>query len=306
MTDFLNKVVRAFSKSEVLLSILIIGATLAITLPTWLKNSEIQLWKDYRKTFYENISKTIPLVEPLNDYEDAQSFITGGLIKTFKINYVCSYDKLKDCNIGGEKFERSNGTHTVFPASWEDLGYNLFAEDFYGYENSDSSMVAGFKTEDGMSAILFYNPVCAPAGYETPASISSVVDGVQMLDHVCFNLIYDFNMTAPPNVVGKDIGFLTVFYPTSSKLASPIPSANMTAVTEADTCDAGYRIPNRFEAAAMALNHSLISDATYYDYLTATKAASTKAVYVYKQARSNDLSAYTTTVMAGNTRCVKR
>lgn len=41
---------------------------------------------------------------------------------------------------------------------------------------------------------------------------------------MCANFIYDLNGPGGPNQVGKDIGFMTAFYPTDSHVVMPIPS----------------------------------------------------------------------------------
>ena len=40
---------------------------------------------------------------------------------------------------------------------------------------------------------------------------------------MCANFIYDLNGKKGPNTVGKDIGFMTAFYPTDSQVVAPNP-----------------------------------------------------------------------------------
>ena len=40
---------------------------------------------------------------------------------------------------------------------------------------------------------------------------------------MCANFIYDLNGSKGPNTVGKDIGFMTAFYPSDPIIVAPIP-----------------------------------------------------------------------------------
>ena len=301
------KKVLAFSKSEILLSLVIICVTLAIIMPPYLKNADEKMWEDGRRSLFARLSAVLSYVEPLDEYENADALITNGLLKDFEIARVCQQNKIQDCGIDVSGFKRLDGSHTVLPTSWADLGFNLFSYGGYPYGGADDrSMVAAFETVQGEAIMVFYNPICTAAQYENPTEITSVSSGVPMLEHVCLNLVYDLNKNVAPNVFGKDIGVVTVFYPENAIISAPLPEEKMSAITDTDACTEGYRIPNRYEAASLALNHKLLTSATFYDYLTSSKVATLNAVYQYKQARSNDMAAYTSVVFAGNTRCVKR
>ena len=124
------------------------------------------------------------------------------------------------------------------------------------------------------------------------------------------NMIYDLNSNKGPNSVGKDIGFMTVFYPSDSNVVSPIPYVQSTTLSDTVSCDSEYRVPNRYEAAAMALNANLIKEAAEGPYLTSTKGATSATTYTYWQNKnsSGEIDTYTQegSVTAGFTRCVKR
>lgn len=79
---------------------------------------------------------------------------------------------------------------------------------------------------------------------------------------MCANFVFDLNGNKGPNTVGKDIGFLTVFFPVDSKVVAPIPhqrdaSNNVSQKDAAAACtaqDSEYRIPNMYEMAAIFTN----------------------------------------------------
>lgn len=41
--------------------------------------------------------------------------------------------------------------------------------------------------------------------------------------YFCANFVYDLNGTKGSNQIGKDMGFITAFYPTDSELVAPLP-----------------------------------------------------------------------------------
>ena len=81
-------------------------------------------------------------------------------------------------------------------------------------------------------------------------------------------MIYDLNGSKGPNTVGKDIGFMTILYPTDSVVVAPVPFRTVfSGVTpeEAPTActnQAGdeYRIPTKDELASLFVNQNLIAD----------------------------------------------
>ena len=77
-----------------------------------------------------------------------------------------------------------------------------------------------------------------------------------------------------PNQAGKDIGFMTVFYPTDSEVVMPIPlnkdsAKSQTYVNALKVCKnvgSDVRLPNKEELAAIGFNKNLldISIETFY------------------------------------------
>ena len=67
--------------------------------------------------------------------------------------------------------------------------------------------------------MTFYNPNCSYI-----YGVNSI-NGAQnlMQPTMCANFIYDLNGKKGPNKVGKDIGFMTAFYPADSEIVAPYP-----------------------------------------------------------------------------------
>lgn len=323
MKNIFSKAFGAFTMAEILLSLTIIGVVAAITLPSLTGNINERTWATQKKALYARMSQAIPLLDSINTYDDAESFIAGALNTVTKINNVCSQANLEDCGISTSMFARlADGTTSTFPETWSDLGI----DHEFSYESAsgdtasvaaskqadaNKAQVAAFETGNGESIVLFYNPDCTPDQEESPSSIVGEADGIDMFSHICMNMIYDLNSNKGPNSVGKDIGFMTVFYPSDSNVVSPIPYVQSTSLSSTVSCDSEYRVPNRFEAAAMALNGNLIKDGGEGDaYLTSTKGATSATTYTYWQDEisSGELKTYTQegSVTTGFTRCVKR
>ncbi len=102
-----------------------------------------------------------------------------------------------------------------------------------------------------------------------------------VMPKICVNMVYDLNGTKGPNTVGKDIGIMTVLYPTDSVVVAPVPFRTMlnnvsaAAAPTACTEKAGseYRIPTRDEVASLFINNEkmLGADVGSDHWLTSTK-----------------------------------
>ena len=83
-----------------------------------------------------------------------------------------------------------------------------------------------------------------------------------------------------PNTVGKDVGFMTAFYPTDTSVVAPYPyvrDASGTynwndAISQCKAIDDEYRLPNRDEATSMFINKKLLGTTalTTNQYWTST------------------------------------
>ncbi len=315
MRKLFSKTSAAFTMAEILLSLTIIGVVAAITLPSLTGNINERTWATQKKALYARMSQAIPLLDSMNTYNDAESFIAGALNTVTKINNVCSQANIEDCGINKDSLgPLADGTPISFPDTWSALGIDKqFEYDSAAASsntslaaNTNNAMVAAFETGNGESIVLYYNPDCVPDQEQAPNTLTEA-DPLDMFDNVCINMIYDLNNNKGPNTVGKDIGFMTVFYPTDSTVVAPVPYVQ--SMTAGSTCDSEYRLPNKFEATAMALNGKLIKSSGE-TYLTSSKGATgtTTYTYVQKPLASGELPMYATDGSTSGiaSRCVKR
>ena len=317
----------AFTMAEILLSLTIIGVVAAITLPSLTGNINERTWNTQRKALYSRFSQAIALMPSLNGYgtltegvdssgskvitEDTatETFLSAGLSKVLKLNNICDSEHLEDCGITS-KIVALNGDTVSTPTTMKELNQYIVNNNFGEYSgvlrshSQIDTKAAAFETQNGESILAFYSPACAPNNNE------DVMHNSQ--DKMCVNFVYDLNGTKGPNTFGKDIGALTVFYPVDSIVVAPFPAnkdwaVNSTQQNATSVCtqqDSEYRLPNRFELAAIYTNKLFLnnmSDRTHYwssSVISSTKGwtfGSSAGLY-YPSSRD----------LGGNVRCIKR
>ena len=325
----------AFTMAEILLSLTIIGVVAAITLPSLTGNINERTWNTQRKALYARFSQAIALMPALNGYGTvteggsstsavdtaAETFVTAGLSKVLKINNVCDSDHLPDCGISSKINTLAGGVISSFPLTMEALNPEMVSMSYsssshtYNYDQLNTK-AAAFETANGESIVVYYNPFCRP-------DLQSTAYGDFVQPKVCANFVYDLNGTKGPNTVGKDVGFITVFYPTDSAIAAPIPHLNtgengLSVAEGSQYCsnlDSEYRLPNKDEAAAMFVNKKLIGnleDSSTTWFLTSSRgvnSSGTLSIWTQSLITGNRLltpGLATTGVSFARARCVKR
>ncbi|MCM1009292.1 MAG: prepilin-type N-terminal cleavage/methylation domain-containing protein [Fusobacterium sp.] len=267
---------RGFTMAEILLSLTIIGVVAAITLPSLTGNINERTWNTQRKALYARFSQAIALMPALNGYGTltagdestsavdtaTETFVTSGLAKVLKINNICDSEHITDCGVAS-RITAITGTQITVPTTMEELNPKMiFHDGTAGPAHSQlNTKAAAFETANGESIIAFYNPYCKAEMGET--------GNHSVQPKICANFVFDLNGNKGPNTVGKDIGFITVLYPTDSSVVAPnIPpqkaSTSATQQRAMEICkeqDPEFRIPTRDELASMFVNQRLINGA---------------------------------------------
>ena len=322
--SFLNRCqgLCAFTMAEILLSLTIIGVVAAITLPSLTGNINERTWATQKKALYARMSQAFPLLDSINTYDDAESFIAGALNTVTKINNVCSQENLEDCGINTAMIAALNGsTISDFQGTWSELGISVSASDANSDGNTDAeqsaadanweAQSAAFETGNGESIVLYYNSNCVPDQETAPKDLNE-----EWFKYVCVNMVYDLNSNKGPNTVGKDIGFMTVFYPTDPVVVSAIPDLNISSGSS-DGAGSGaqcnseeYRFPNKYEAISMALNNRFLTGTNISSnspkFYSSTKGASASETYTYYTEGMKLKTTQNTIGSQVSTRCVKR
>ena len=264
----------AFTMAEILLSLTIIGVVAAITLPSLTGNINERTWNTQRKALFSRLSQAIALMPNVNGFGTssnwentaAETFLSGGLGKVFKLNNICAYDKLSDCGIPEKIITMGASTITPIPQDLHTFNNN-FSTVEYGDTVLDigvlNTKAAAFETANGESILLYYNPMCS--------ADKTLVRVSQVQPKMCANFIYDLNGKKGPNTVGKDIGMMTVLYAIDSVVVAPMPinkgihwnvkiSPDDNSQGASAICTTKYedaRLPNIYELMAMFYNRSL-------------------------------------------------
>ena len=191
------------------------------------------------------------------------------LRKELKILKTCKNEKLRECGIETNE----NGiftiaeTRTTMPRVINDLATNM-SNGSYIDTKAESY---GFVLPNGYSANLFYNKNCISDNKDTAHYVQ---------DMMCVNIIYDLNGLNSPNQVGKDIGFVTIFYPgIEMRAVSPIIYNNntngATFYTVSEKCsnkNPKLKGPDKEEAQAIYINNFALGGSITGSYITTTSA----------------------------------
>ena len=321
----------AFTMAEILLSLTIIGVVAAITLPSLTGNINERTWNTQRKALYARFSQAIALMPALNGYgilrestdsagstsiEDtaAETFITSGLSKVLKINNICDNEHLEDCGFSSVITPLGGGSAISLPLTMGELNSNMVGAISMATESISimDAKAAAFETQNGESIIVYYNPNCVG---DLQNLTWHGTTGYWGQNRVCANFIYDLNGNKGPNTVGKDIGFMTLMYPSDPKISAPYPyvrSSNTTytnssdAIKECTANDSEYRIPNMEEMYSLFVNKNLIglSSGVFWTSTLVSNNTAVRFLAVYANGQVDDFARNTSSNL--KVWCVKR
>ena len=314
---------RGFTMAEILLSLTIIGVVAAITLPSLTGNINERTWNTQRKALYARFSQAIALMPSLNGYgtlreitdsagstsiEDtaAETFVTSGLSKVLKINNICDSEHLKDCGLP-EKLSTFAGSTITLPLKMSELNSIVVSTSNEASHSQIDTIAAGFETANGENIAVYYNPYCTSQMKQVNNDISMMPQGA-----ICANFIYDLNGNKGPNSIGKDIGFLTVFYSTDPVAVAPYPNAQDATVSVANAdmsnvCkkqDSEYRLPTKEELVSLWVNEKLLGNMKQDRYWSSSVNLTIDHPWYIRTA--NGAVSYLNEHMSMAARCIKR
>ncbi len=260
----------AFTLAEVLITLGIIGVVAAVTMPVLINNIKYHSYDNAKRKVLNSIGeagKLLAIEGDLNGAADAEDFVKNRLSKKLSIAKMCDSAHLTDCGLPS-KFLKTDGKTemdmpTVMKGGTSNSVFNNGSAETKAYSILSSY---GFVTGNGYSINLFYNGACEPDYRNSNWHFSQ--------NTVCVNVIYDMNGLRGPNIVGKDIGLLGVFYPNEETRAVAVLPADYdysetkggerkaVSFNEAGSlCDSfgsDYRMPDRNETSLMAINGNLL------------------------------------------------
>ena len=271
----------AFTMAEILLSLTIIGVVAAITLPSLTGNINERTWNTQRKALYSRMSQATQLMPAIRGYgsinttysyygnnnqystpkyssdDGAEAFITSGLSKVYKLNNICDKDHLGDCGLPGT-FKDLNGSNVTLNNLKKLTDYYSWASVAgCGNDYHTESNAAAFETANGESLLVHYNPLCKP--------LNNRNSYLNSMTNICVNFLYDLNGKKGPNTIGKDMGFMSLFYPVDAVLVAPVPLSKDSGsdvginVAKQNCRNQGdARLPNKEELMAIAFNRIIM------------------------------------------------
>ena len=286
----------AFTMAEILLSLTIIGVVAAITLPSLTGNINERTWNTQRKALHSRLSQAFSLMPQIRGYgtlsvttmpdsgwtkqafssnNATEAFLTNGLAKVFKLNNICDADHLNDCGIPDQMIKYGGGSKVNLTGNalrtLADLNKNYSSMGCARY-STVYTLAAAFETANGESILVHYNPLCKDNLSGTISLGGHDVSDpyVPAVSIMCANFIYDLNGKKGPNTMGKDMGIMTLMYPTDSILVSPDianKNFNFTGTWQAATqyCKGlgdDSRLPNMEELAALLVNDKFLPDSS--------------------------------------------
>ncbi len=321
---------KAFTLAEILITLSIIGIVAAISIPSLLVNINDKTYDAQRNALIARMSQAVGQMDDVNSYANCTlvpgaaagdpdvcndisstvNFITKGLSKVYKISSVCGMGHLDSCDIASS-IKRPDGTEFNLSTKTTFTSFAPVMADAVGNLNANS---AGFITGNGESMLVYYNPRCADK-HENAAE-----EGTQILDEICVNIIYDLNGgSKSPNQVGKDIGYMSILYPSTPSVVAPVAySTDSTAAPSysseagkdaASSCSAlngDLILPDRESLISMIANKDLIgnlTDAKPYWSSTVVKPGSTGTAWAIKTDGKGTLATRDT---ANSIRCIKK
>ena len=249
----------AFTLSEVLITLGIIGIVAALTMPSLINNANDRKYRGARQKALATIGgavRNITVTEGISNAVDAEDFVENHLRKQIQIIKTCKNNDLRSCGIetNSNAITRLSEPkmNITMPKKIGDLATGISS----GEATDGTSTSYGFVMSNGYSVNLFYNPNCMSDSNENHYG----------QDRVCVNAIYDMNGLARPNEVGKDIGFVTIIYPDEHVIAYAPDvykknSAGGAFDKTAESCETeekGLSVPNRDELLSMYYNTNIL------------------------------------------------
>ena len=259
---FLNKRKKTgFTLAEVLITLAVVGIVAAISLPSLVTSIQDRAWASQRKSLHTRLSQALSELPSLSvglytdenglDNGTAEQFLVNKLATVYKINNVCSFEKMTDCGFTPQITPAFSSETIDFPKRLSDTKISAQSGD----GTKESTKGAAFRSANGESIAIYVQPEC-DRDELSASGISSTM--------ACINFVYDLNGTKAPNKVGDDIGFITAFYRNYPSVVAPVILKNVTAKSDNFKNSAKYcadndgRLPSREEVAAMSVNSKLV------------------------------------------------
>ena len=178
---------NGFTLAEVLITMTIIGIVAVLTVPHLVSNIQEREWATSSEVFLKKFEESLRVMNTQNiltDYQTTEEFVEQ-LKKYNKINEVCSNENLDHCfsktiYVSDDKSKKIDTSDFKTSAKFADAGWG--------------TNTVGLKFNNGVTALLAYNPYCNTNPYDNTANVMN-----------CVALLYDTSGFGKPNAITKDI-----------------------------------------------------------------------------------------------------
>lgn len=191
MKNLLTKNHKAFTLSEALVTLAIIGVIAMLVMPSLTTYFRNKIWSTSDSAFknkFENAIQDMHTQDTLGGHPNTMSFVNE-LAKNYRINKICTSDKITSC------FEDKVywGTEKEEIDMTKIKNAKNFGWDDWGTET------VGLMFANGVTGVVAYNPDCDFDNNSDEANISD-----------CLALLYDVDGFKLPNTQSKDLRSINV------------------------------------------------------------------------------------------------
>lgn len=191
MKNLLTKNHKAFTLSEALVTLAIIGVIAMLVMPSLTTYFRNKIWSTSDSAFknkFENAIQDMHTQDTLGGHPNTMSFVNE-LAKNYRINKICTSDKITSC------FEDKVywGTENEEVDMTKIKNAKNFGWDDWGTET------VGLMFANGVTGVVAYNPDCDFDNNSDEANIND-----------CIALLYDVDGFKLPNTQSKDLWSINV------------------------------------------------------------------------------------------------
>ena len=190
---------KAFTLAEVLITLAVIGVVAAMTIPTLVAYNQEKGWDTASTVFQRKLGEALSIMntqQTLSGLGTTENFVAE-LGKHLKLIKVCDNNNLQGCF-----------TDKVM---WNDTEVDMTkvkkAENF---DKDWETNIVGFQTASGVNALVAYNPNCKSNPYSNQVITLSGSNNqrrgsVSLGANGCLAVLYDVDGFSKPNTNNKDI-----------------------------------------------------------------------------------------------------
>ena len=270
----------AFTLSEILITLVIIGVVAALTIPSLMNSTMDQEYIAASKRIMNSVAEAgrqMSVEDDIKRYRNVTDFVERGLSKRIDINKYCAPSGQgskqttgvpSDCGFAENYTTPEGDSQSPVINFRQEISLKNFGA-YYGWGGVSEGSAGtnhlksyAFQMSNGYSILLFYNPKCKKPRDNWEKRTDS--DG-NIPYYTCMSGVYDMNGKKGPNQMGRDMGTFSVMYPGITSIASAaLPDVGAIAkkvqnnLLATKYCEEqGKRMPSVEELGTLAMAYKL-------------------------------------------------